>query len=383
MRQILESALLNTLNFQTLIATLACRIRKICRDNFLLEFGLRRAQGTGANTGARAALIGGCHFSSNAGISHALGYPPKGTHAHSMVQAIMALGGDELSAFRAYADLYPDDCLLLVDTVNTLESGIPNAIKVFEYLRRKGHRPVGIRLDSGDLAQLSIQASIILDKAGFDQVSIVLSNQLDEMVIWQIMTQIRDEAPSTGVDPQKLIKRLVFGIGTNLITSKGHSALDGVYKLSALKRDDIWVPALKISETPGKTLNPGLKNVWRLYNKNGVAQADLITLHDEEPERTDTLSLHHPTGALKESVIDRSSLASIESLLENITINGDLVCNLPDIEDIRKRRIHDMERLGDDIRRMIDPRVYQVAISADLWNEKQRLIQETLDRSIP
>ncbi|MDH4208443.1 MAG: nicotinate phosphoribosyltransferase, partial [Anaerolineae bacterium] len=226
--QILETSLLNHLNYQTLIATKASRIKDSGHGQPLLEFGLRRAQGKGANAGARAALIGGADFTSNVGISHVLGYPPKGTHAHSMVQVFMALGEGELEAFRAYADVYPDDCLLLVDTVDTLESGVPNAIKVFEELRKQGHEPLGIRLDSGDLAYLSIQAAKMLDHAGFPDVSIVLSNQLDELVIWQITTQIQQEAPRYAVDPDRLIRRLVYGVGTRLITSQGQSALDGV-----------------------------------------------------------------------------------------------------------------------------------------------------------
>jgi len=191
--QLLESSLLNHLNYQTLVATKAARMHRSGRGRLLLEFGVRRGQDRGANAGTRAALIGGANFSSNVGISRVLGYPPKGTHAHSMVQVFMALGMGELGAFRAYAEVYPDDCLLLVDTIDTLESGIPNAIKVFEELRRRGHEPVGIRLDSGDLAYLSIQAARMLDEAGFPDTIIVLSNNLDELVIWQIITQIRDE----------------------------------------------------------------------------------------------------------------------------------------------------------------------------------------------
>ena len=159
--------------------------------------------------GARAALIGGADYTSNVGISEVLGFSPKGTHAHSMVQAFLALGQSELDAFRAYADVYPDDCLLLVDTINTLESGIPNAIRVFEEVRREGHKPVGIRLDSGDLAYLSIQAAKMLDEAGFPETAIVLSNDLDELIIWQIVTQIKEEATRYGVDPDHLVRRLV------------------------------------------------------------------------------------------------------------------------------------------------------------------------------
>ena len=190
MAQILETSLLNHLNYPTLIATKASRISEAGRGRPILEFGMRRAQERGANAGARAALIGGASFTSNVGMSRAMGVAPKGTHAHSMVQLFMTLGMGELGAFRAYADVYPDDCLLLVDTVNTLESGVPHAIKIFEELKRKGHKPVGIRLDSGDLAYLSIRSAKMLNAAGFEDTSIVLSGDLDELVIWQIITQI-------------------------------------------------------------------------------------------------------------------------------------------------------------------------------------------------
>ena len=234
MAQVLETSLLNHLNYQILIATKASRIKDIGRGQVMMEFGVRRAQDRGANAGVRAALIGGADFSSNVGMSAVLGYPPKGTHAHSMVQLFLALGMSELDAFRAYAEVYPDDCLLLVDTINTLESGIPNAIKVFEELHRKGHEPVGIRLDSGDLAYLSIQAAKMLDEAGFELTKIVISNNLDELIIWQILTQILEEAPRYNVDPNQLVKRLIYGVGTRLITSWGEPALGGVYKLVAV-----------------------------------------------------------------------------------------------------------------------------------------------------
>jgi nicotinate phosphoribosyltransferase len=196
--QILESPLLNILNYQTLIASRASRMKQAGAGRMLIEFGMRRGHGIGVNAGARAALIGGADFTSNTGISLELGLPPKGTHAHSMVQAFLALGMDELDAFRAYADVYPDDCLLLVDTVDTLGSGVPNAIRVFEELRRRGHEPFGIRLDSGDLAYLSLQAARMLDKAGFPEAVIVLSNQLDEPTLAQIIKQIQDEARGNG-----------------------------------------------------------------------------------------------------------------------------------------------------------------------------------------
>jgi len=375
MAQILETALLNCLNYQTLIATKAARIRESGRGRLLLEFGLRRAQERGANAGARAALIGGADFTSNVGISHVLGYPPKGTHAHSMVQVFMALGEGELGAFRAYADIYPDDCLLLVDTIDTLESGIPHAIRVFQELRRKGHEPVGIRLDSGDLAHLSIQAAKMLNDAGFPDTSIVLSNQLDELVIWQIITQIEHEAPRYGVDPDQLISRLVYGVGTRLITSQGASALDGVYKLVAVQEEGEWVPAIKISETPEKTINPGHKYVWRVYDRRGKATADLLGLDDEDPRNMDYVLLHHPTEHTTYRMLNRDDISEIESLLVDVLDAGELVYDLPPLEEMREWRQADVERLDPGVKRLVNPHVYHVSLTGRLWNLKQKLME--------
>jgi nicotinate phosphoribosyltransferase len=375
MAQILETPLLNTLNFQTLIATKASRIRESGNGQALLEFGLRRAQGTGANAGARAALIGGAEFSSNVGISHVLGFQPKGTHAHSMVQIFLALGHSELDAFRAYADIYPDDCLLLVDTIDTLGSGVPNAIKVFEELSRKGHRPLGIRLDSGDLAYLSIQAAKMLNDAGFTDVLIVLSNQLDELVLWQICTQIREEAPRYGVDPDNLINRLMYGVGTRLITSEGHSALDGVYKLVAMQEKGVWIPAIKISESAGKTPNPGPKNIWRIYDLRNKADADVISLDNEDPRELDPLHLHHPINHTAFRSLGQSEISNIEPLLEEILRDGKLVYELPSIEQMRERRQSDLEKLDPGVRRIMNPHIYHVSVTKRLWDLKQQLIQ--------
>ena len=374
MAQILETSLLNHLNYQTLIATKAARIRESGRGRLLLEFGLRRAHELGANAGARAALIGGADFTSNVGISHVLGYPPKGTHAHSMVQAFMALGEGELAAFQAYADVYPDDCLLLVDTIDTLHSGIPNAIKVFEELRRKGHRPIGIRLDSGDLAYLSIQAAKLLDEAGFPDTVITLSNNLDELIIWQILTQIEQEAPRYGVDPDHLIKRLVFGVGTGLITSRGQAALDGVYKLVAICDKDTWVPAIKVSETPEKTLNPGHKHIWRIYDQRGNATADLLSLDDENPREMNPLLLQHPTEQMKRRTLAQKEISEIEPLLVEVMKEGRLVYDLPTIEDMRRRRQADVERLDPGVRRLMYPHIYHVSLTERLWQLKRDLI---------
>ncbi|MGW8317885.1 MAG: nicotinate phosphoribosyltransferase [Candidatus Promineifilaceae bacterium] len=375
MAQILETALLNKLNYQTLIATKAARIRESGRGQLLLEFGLRRAHDKGGNAGARAALIGGADFSSNVGISHVLGYPPKGTHAHSMVQAFIALGQSELEAFRAYGEIYPDDCLLLVDTVNTLESGVPNAIKVFEELRRKGHEPVGIRLDSGDLAYLSIQAAKALDEAGFPDTSIVLSNNLDELVIWQIITQISHEAPRYGMDADKLISRLVYGVGTRLITSRGNSALGGVYKLVAIKDNGSWVPAIKISESPDKTPNPGHKRVWRVYDERGNATADLLSLEDEDPRQMSSLTLHHPTEHTKYRSLTAEQISDIEPLLVKVLDSGKLIYDMPGIEEMRQQRESDVSRLDPGVRRLLTPHIYHVSLTERLWQLKQDLIR--------
>ncbi len=378
--QLLETALLNQLNYQTLIATKAARIHDSGRGQLLLEFGMRRAHERGANAGARAALIGGAHFTSNVGISHVLGLPPKGTHAHSMVQMYMALGEGELEAFQAYAEVYPDDCLLLVDTVDTLQSGVPNAIRVFEKLRRQGHRPVGIRLDSGDLAFLAIQAARQLNDAGFEDVSIVLSNELDEMVILQIITQITQEAPNYGLDADALLGRLVYGVGTRLITSWGEPALGGVYKLVAVQDGSKWVPAIKVSETAAKTPNPGYKHAWRLYDDRGNATADLLSLQDEDPHHMDTVVLHHPSEHNVLRTLRREDLSEIEPLLVDVLLEGKVVYELPSIEAMRQRRQADVGRLDPGVRRLLNPHIYHVSLTPGLWALKQELIRSALDQ---
>lgn len=388
MAQILETSLLNHLNYQTLIATKASLIRDSGRGCLMLEFGLRRGQGKGANAGTRAALIGGADFSSNVGVSHILGYPPKGTHAHSMVQLFMTMGEGELAAFRAYADVYPDDCSLLVDTIDTLESGIPNAITVFEELRRKGHEPVGIRMDSGDLAYLSIQAACMLNAAGFPNTSIVLSNDLDEMVIWQIITQITEEAPRYGVEPDALIKRLVYGVGTRLITSEGDPALGGVYKLVAVCNPGAgttgeWSPAIKVSESPLKTPNPGNKRVWRVYDRRGKATADVLSLadYDGDLRDQDPLVLRHPADHREYRALNRDDISKIEPLHVEVLRDGKLVYALPTIEDMRAQRNADLDRLDPGVRRLLNPHIYHVSLTQRLYDLKQDLIAGAMQHS--
>ncbi|MCG8346747.1 MAG: nicotinate phosphoribosyltransferase [Chloroflexales bacterium] len=378
MAQIIETALLNHINYQILIATKAARIHESGRGRMILEFGLRRGHDKGANAGTRAALIGGADFTSNVGLSHVLGYSPKGTHAHSMVQVFLAMGLGERDAFRAYADIYPDDCLLLVDTINTLESGIPNAIAVFEELRRKGYEPVGIRLDSGDLAYLSIQAAKMLNDAGFPHTSIVLSNDLDELVIWQILTQISAEAARYGVDPDKLIERLVYGVGTRLITSLGEPALGGVYKLVAVYHNNDWVPAIKIAESPSKIPNPGHKQVWRLYDRRGKATVDLLSLDDEDPRQMERIVLHHPADHTKYRILNQDQITEVEPLLADVVKEGKLVYNLPSIEEMRQRRREDIDRLDPGVKRLMNPHIYHVSLTQRLWDLKQNLLASML-----
>lgn len=374
MAQILETALLNQLNFQTLIATKASRVVEAARGRPVLEFGLRRAPERGGAAASRAALIGGAVASSNVGLSHAVGRAPGGTHAHSMVQAFMALGEGELAAFRAYAEVYPDDCLLLVDTIDTLESGVPNAITVFDELAARGHRPVGIRLDSGDLAYLAIQAARLLDAAGFDDTRIVLSSGLDEILILQILTQISDEAGAYGIDADCLIARLTFGVGSKMSTSFGRPYLDGVYKLVAVENDGEWAPAIKLSETPEKTQNPGDKDVYRVYDERGLATADLIAVAGEELPHGRPLTLRHPIEATTSRLVDVDERSEIEAMLVPLLSDGHRLVESEPIDVAAQRRVDDLGRLDPGVRRLVNPHRYHVSVTPGLWDLKQDLI---------
>ncbi len=368
--QLIETPVLNHLNYPTLIATRAARLRHAARGGSLLDFGMRRGPAHAVDPGTRAALIGGVDASSNTGISLRLGVPPRGTHAHSLVQAIIALGGSELDAFRAYAEVYPDDCLLLLDTVDTLGSGLPNAITVFEELRAAGHEPRGVRLDSGDLAFLSIRVAAELDGAGFKDTTIALSNQLDELTIWQILQQIEEEAPSYGIEPARLVARMAYGVGTRLITSRGDSALDGVYKLVAMERDGAWEPSSKQSDTPSKSTTPGPKALHRVYDERGRATADLVTVADERPTPDAPLHLHHPTEEASRT-LEPSDMTSIEALHEVGWADG--ARRVPELEiaEARARREADEERLDPGVRRLMNPHIYHVSLSSRLARLKR------------
>lgn len=371
--QIVETPLLNHLNFQTLIATKASRVVEAAGGGSVIEFGMRRAPERGATAASRASLIGGANFSSNVGMSHEVGLPPKGTHAHSMVQVFIALGQGELAAFRAYADVYPDECILLVDTVDTLRSGVPNAITVFEELRAKGHKPAGIRLDSGDLAYLAVRASLQLDEAGFEEVPVVLSSGLDEITIWQIRNQIAEEARRYGADPQAVTGRLLYGVGTKMATSEGAPSLDGVYKLVAIDGEDNWRPAIKLSDTPGKVVNPGRKQLLRLYDRRSSATADVLAQRDEVLD--DPIHLFHPTDPGVERQLRAADVADVESLLEPVDVSAP-TDERGAIEAGRERRLADLERLDPGVRRLVNPHVYHVSLSQASHDLKQKVVGE-------
>jgi len=369
--QLVETALLNFINYPTLIATKAARVVSAARGGAVLEFGMRRGPATGVNDGVRAALIGGCISTSDVEAAIACGVQPSGTHAHSLVQAYLALGMGEVEAFRASAAAAPDGCILLVDTIDTLESGVPNAITVFRELRSAGHRPVGIRLDSGDLAFLAVQAALQLDAAGFDETSIVLSSDLDELTIWQIRDQVREDAPRVGLDPAAVLGRLVYGVGTRLVTSHGASALNGVYKLTGIcDADGVWQPAIKVSEDPGKVPLPGPKRVWRLYDHRGVAVTDLVGLADETPLTDDENVVHHPVQAGVHKTIHRSDIAQIEPLHRPMTPGRTDVA----VDELAARCRADLERLDPGVQRLVNPHRYHVSITDPLHRLRQDLL---------
>ncbi|HEX9652765.1 MAG TPA: nicotinate phosphoribosyltransferase, partial [bacterium] len=262
-----------------------------------------------------------------------------------------------------------------VDTIDTLQSGLPNAITIFEELKKNGHQPVGVRLDSGDLAYLSIETAKMLNAAGFPETTIYLSNELDELNIWQIITQIEEEAPRHSLDANQLIKRLAYGVGTRLITSAGDSALGGVYKLVALWQDNQWLPAIKISESPAKTPNPDNKRVWRIYDRRNKATADLIGLFDEEPSKLKTIHLHHPTDATIRRTLEKSKIMEIEPLLIEVLKVGELMIDFPTLQEMREIRQRDIERLDTGVKRLMNPHIYHVSLTPRLLERKQMLVE--------
>ncbi len=353
--QLLETALLNIVNHQTLIATKAARVVQSARGDKVLEFGLRRAQGPDAGIyGARASIIGGCQATSNVLTGQLFGVPVGGTHAHSWVMSF----GDELEAFRAYADVFPDNCLLLVDTYDTLGSGVPNAITVFKELRARGKEPVGIRLDSGDLAFLSRQARNMLDEAGFPHAKIFASGDLDEEVIWDLKAQ------GAAID--------VWGVGTRMITSMDNPALGGVYKLAAEEVDGQFVPRIKISENPAKVTNPGVKQLYRFYDRRtGKALADLLALEEEDFSDGKPIEIFDPQNTWK-----RMTLCDydVRKLLVPVFEDGELVYDSPALSEIAAYAKQEMDTFWDEYKRLNRPHRYKVDLSPALYALKLSLL---------
>jgi nicotinate phosphoribosyltransferase len=349
--QLIETLLLNILNFQTLIATKASRMRMVAGKRKLIDFGLRRAQGAGGYSASRAAVIGGFDATSNVRASRDYDIPVSGTMAHSFIQSY----DDELSAFRDFAENRPNDCVLLVDTYNTLKSGIPNAIIVAKELEKRGHSLKAIRLDSGDLAYLARQSRKMLDEAGLPNVKIAVSNQLDEYVIKSLLEQ---EAP---ID--------IFGVGTSLVIGAPDAALDGVYKLVLLDGK----PRIKLSENLGKVTLPNKKQVYRISDSNGNwIGADAIALEDE----TDFSKITHPFDVLKSLSVKNCLM---EPLLVKVMENGKRMEKPRTLEEIASFSIGRLKRLSPEFKRFNNPHIYKVGISDKLMKERDILI-ETLKK---
>lgn len=358
--QLFESPLLNLINFPTLIATKAARIVIAAQGDSVFEFGMRRAQGIdGAMTASRAAFVGGCDGTSNVLAGKTYGIPTKGTHSHSFVMAFER----EEDAFSAYADALPEGCVFLVDTYNTLE-GVKNAIRSAEKLKKRGKALGGIRLDSGDLAYLSIKARKMLDEAGFHEAKIVASNELDETIITELKRQ------GACID--------VWGVGTNLVTAKDQPALDGVYKLSAIRdKGADWTYKLKLSEQMVKISNPGIMQVRR-FKIDQEYVADAIYSVDRPIQGACTqVDLWDSS---KELTFNKS--VAYEDLLVPIFRKGELVYSLPTLEAIRQRRGEQLSHFPKGVKRFLNPQFYPVGMEKSLYLEKMRLIREIRDRGL-
>ena len=355
--QLIETAILCILNHQTLIATKAAKVVYAANGSSVAEFGLRRAQGPDAGLyGARAAMIAGCSSTSNVLAGKMFDVAISGTHAHAWVMSF----DTELDAFRAYAKMYPDSCLLLVDTYDTLKSGVPNAIKVFDELKSQGHKPIGIRLDSGDLAYLSRMARKMLDDAGYKDAKIVASGDIDEHILMSLATQ------NACIDS--------YGIGTKLITSMDCPSLGGVYKMSAIENEKgELVPKLKMSDTPGKITNPGFKKIVRIYDKNSnKAIADLIALQEEKFDNLDELEIFDPNFTYKRKTITNFY---VKELTTQIISKGQLVYDLPNVKQIADYHKEAFGEFWNEYKRLMNPHIYKVDLSQKLYDLKQSLLK--------
>ncbi len=355
--QLLETMLLLTVNHQSLIATKARRIVNQAKNCPVMEFGARRAHGTDAAIlGARAAIIGGCVGTSCTISAKKFDVPASGTMAHSWIQSF----DSEYEAFKAYAELYPNGCTFLIDTYNTLKSGLPNAIKVFdEILKPQGIRPVAVRLDSGDLAYLSKEVRKILDDSGYPDCKICVTNSLDERLIASLFEQ------DAKID--------LFGVGENLITAKSDPVFGGVYKLVAIEKNNNIIPKIKISENVVKVTNPSFKKLFRFYSKEtGKALADLITLHNEEIS-SEEYTIFDPANTWKKKTLTNYYVKELQT---KIFDNGELVYTSPTLKEIAEHSKKDLDTFWDEIKRMDNPHKYFVDLSQNLWNLKQEMLNQ-------
>ena len=359
--QLVETAILNIINHQSLIATKTARVVYAAQGDGIMEFGLRRAQGPDAGIyGARAAMIAGCIGTSNVLAGQMFDVPVKGTHAHSWIMSFP----DELTAFRAYANLYPSACILLVDTYDTLKSGVPNAIKVFTEMREAGIPLTfyGIRLDSGDLAYLSKEAKKMLDAAGFSDAVISASNDLDEYLIDSLKMQ------GAAINS--------WGVGTNMITSKDCPSFGGVYKLAAVKDKDSgeFIPKIKLSENAEKITNPGNKTIYRIYQKDtGKIIADLICLTEERYDAKNSLLLFDPVETWKKTHLAPNSY-TLREMMVPVFKEGKCIYHSPKVMDIQAYCKDELNTLWDESRRLINPHEVHVDLSHKLWHMKNQLL---------
>lgn len=358
--QLVETAILNIINHQSLIATKTSRIVFAANGDGIMEFGLRRAQGPDAGLyGARAAMIGGCVGTSNVLAGQLFDVPVMGTHAHSWIMSFK----DEYTAFKTYANMYPDNCTLLVDTYDTLKSGVPNAIRVFREFKESGKplKKYGIRLDSGDLAYLSKEARKMLDAAGFEDASICASNDLDEYLLHDLKMQ---KAAITS-----------WGVGTNLITSKDCPSFGGVYKLAAIQdADGNFIPKIKLSENTEKITNPGNKTIYRIYDKKtGKLKADLICFADETYDTSEDLLLFDPIATWKKTRLEGGSY-TMRELLVPVFRKGECIYNSPPVMEIASYCREEKETLWDETKRLFYPHQVHVDLSHKLYDVKKSLL---------
>lgn len=361
--QLVESLLLNVVNFQSLIATKAARVAQAAAGREIIEFGLRRAQGVdGALSASRAAFIGGAAATSNVLAGRLFGIPVRGTMAHSWVMAFRSEG----EAFRKYTGLYPGGAYLLVDTYDTLGTGLPAAAAALKKLKAAGGRNYGIRLDSGDLEVLSKCARRALDQAGLPEARIVASNELDEHIIEQLV------ARGSPIDS--------FGVGTSLVTAKDDPAFNGVYKLAAKRSGRAYEPSIKISDNPDKISNPHIKNVIRLYGEDGLMAGDLLCLESERaaleagPARGRAPDLYHPQHFREEKKLGR--ITGRRALLKRVLAGGEPAAEFPALKDVRLKCLEELSRLPRESRRLLNPQTYRVGLSKALVTLKASLVRK-------